>query len=94
MIEAGNELITLAKLSHEQLTAFITELIDQDFSRLVQLLYRLDVSEDKLKKVLLDNPEGDAAGMIAKLVMERIEQSRKSKEMFPPPKNIPEDEKW
>ena len=94
MKEPGNELVALAQLSPEQLTAFITELIDQDFSRLVQLLYRLDVSEEKLKKVLLDNPDGDAAAMIARLVMERMEQSRKSKDMFPPPQDIPEDEKW
>jgi hypothetical protein len=94
MTEPGNELAALAKLSPEQLTAFVAELIDRDFSRLVQLLYRLDVSEDKLKNVLLDNPEGDAAAMIARLVMERMEQSRKSKEMFPPPADIPEDEKW
>jgi hypothetical protein len=94
MVDPGNELITLAKLSPEQLSAFVAGLIDHDFSRLVQLLYRLDVSEDKLKKVLLDNPEGDAAGMIAKLLMERMEQSRRTKEMFPPQADIPEDEKW
>lgn len=94
MIEAGKELVALANLSPEQLTAFVTELIDEDFSRLVQILYRLDVSEDKLKRVLVDNPDGDAAAMIARLLMERMEQSRRSKEMFPPPADIPEDEKW
>jgi hypothetical protein len=94
MTEPGNELVALAQLSPEQLTGFISDLIDHDFSRLVQLLYRLDVSEEKLKKVLLDNPAGDAAGMIAQLLMERMEQSRRSKEMFSQNQDIPEDEKW
>ena len=94
MQETGNELVALARLGREELTAFINGLIEQDFSRLVQLLYRLDVSEDRIRKVLHENPGGDAAGMIATLVMERMEQSRRSKDMFPPRADIPEEEKW
>lgn len=89
-----NEILTLEQLSPEQLSVFINNLIEKDFSRLVQLLYRLDVSEDKLKTVLLENPTGDAGSMIAILIMERIAQQQTAKKMFTQQGNIPENEKW
>jgi hypothetical protein len=93
-MEAENELLRLEDLSAQQMAEFINSLIDKDFSRLVQLLYRLDVSEDKLKSVLLEHPTGDAGDMIANLIIERIAQREKAKEMFRNDDPIPEDEKW
>lgn len=90
-----NELLTLETLSAKQMADYIRQLIDSDFSRLVQLLYRLDVSEEKIKTVLADNPSGDAGAMIAQLLMERMEQSRKTREMFRQQNDtIPEDERF
>ena len=89
-----NELLRLETLTPEQLAHFVNDLIDKDFSRLVQILYRLDVSEDKLKTVLLENPTGDAGDMIATLILQRIEQQQKTKDMFKQEGHIPEDEKW
>ncbi len=74
--------------------AFINELIEKDFSRLVQILYRLDVSEDKLKSVLIENPTGDAGNMIATLILERIAQRESTKNMFTQQGEIAEDDKW
>lgn len=91
---ADNELLTIESLSAEQLAEYIRQLIDTDFQRLVQLLYRLDVSEEKLKNLLSDNPSGDAGAMIAQLVMERMEQSRKTRDMFRQENDIAEDERW
>ena len=93
-MDTENELLKQAELTAEQLSIFINDLIEKDFSRLVQILYRLDVSEDKLKTVLLETPTGDAGNMIAKLIMERIEQRQKTKELFRQEGEIPEDEKW
>ena len=93
-MSSENELLTLESLSFEQLTECIRQLIDTDFSRLVQILYRLDVSEAKIKTVLVDQPGGDAAAMIARLIMERMELSKKAREQFSRPADIPEDEKW
>lgn len=84
----------LEDLSFDQLAAFINQLIDQDFSRLVQLLYRLDVSESKLKTILLENPTGDAGDMIAHLIIERIRQREENKQKFTKDTNIPEEDKW
>jgi SOS response regulatory protein OraA/RecX len=89
-----NELLTLDTLSAEQLADYIRQIIDSDFQRLVQLLYRLDVSEEKLKNVLADNPSGDAGALIAQLVMERMEQSKLTREKFRQQDDIPEDERW
>jgi hypothetical protein len=84
----------LEDLSFEQLAAFINQLIDRDFSRLVQILYRLDVSEAKLKSILIENPTGDAGEMIAHLIVERIRQREENKHLFPKDPNIPEEDKW
>ena len=93
-METTNEILTLEELSFDQLAIFVNDLIEKDFSRLVQLLYRLDVSEEKLRSVLLEHPTGDAGDMIAKLIIERIEQRQKAKELFKQQLDIPEDEKW
>ena len=39
----------------QQLEAYINELINHNFSELVQVLYTADVSEEKLKTVLQEN---------------------------------------
>lgn len=93
-MSTDNELLKLEDLGPEQLAEFIHQLIDKDFSRLVQLLYRLDVSEAKLRSVLLEHPTGDAGEMIAHLILERIAQREKNKQLFKQQGNIPEDEKW
>lgn len=93
-MSTDNELLKLEDLGPEQLAEFIHQLIDKDFSRLVQLLYRLDVSEAKLRSVLLEHPTGDAGEMIAQLILERIAQKEKNKQLFKQQGDIPEDEKW
>jgi hypothetical protein len=63
-------------LSH--LSNYINELILNNFELLIQLLYRIDVSESKLKKLLLENQNEDASKMIAALIIERQIQKIKS----------------
>jgi hypothetical protein len=72
----------------------VNGLIATDFPRLVQLLYRLDVSEEKLKAALAAHTGTDAGILIAQLLAERIEQSRKTRQMFRGDGDIPEEEKW
>ena len=64
---------------HLQLVEYINELINADFEKLVQLLYRIDVNEAKLKALLQANPQEDAAKMIASLIIERQLQKLKSR---------------
>ena len=59
----------------------INRMIQQDFGALVQLLYRIDVSETRLRGLLNENPGEDAGKVIAPLIIERqwqkIETRRK-----------------
>jgi Mg/Co/Ni transporter MgtE len=76
----------LEKLAPEDLANAINELIKNDFSKLVQLLYRIDVSEAKLKYILQAHPNEDAGKLIAAVVIERLTATKKAREMFSTPK--------
>jgi len=80
---------------HAQLSAYINELINKDFDRLVSYLYRIDVPEQKLKTLLQQHRQDDAGNIIAGLVIERQEQKIRSRELFSKRDNdIDEEEKW
>lgn len=79
----------------QQLAEYINHLIVRDFNQLVSILYRLDVSENKLKQMLSDNNNEDAGKIIATLIMERQLEKIKSRRQFKQRDNtIDEDEKW
>lgn len=67
------EKITFEEL-HSKLSGHINHLIKNNFEALVALLYKIDVSEDKLKALLRNNPNEDAGNTIAKLIIERQQQ--------------------
>ena len=84
-------------LREERRTQLIDEinyLLVHDFHKLVVVLYRVDVSEPKLKKLLQANPQTDAAVIIADLLIERQVEKIKTRESFRGKSDIPEDEKW
>ena len=66
------------------LVAFIDDLIRNDFNRLVSILYRVDISEAKLKKKLAENIDRKvpAAETIARLFIEREEEKIISREKY------------
>jgi hypothetical protein len=67
---------------HAVLAAYVNGLLNKNFEQLVNLLYRLDVNEYKLKKLLKDNPETDAALLIADLIIERQLQKIRTRNEF------------
>ena len=79
---------------YSNLSAYINSLITDHFDELISLLYRLDVNEKKLKDLLQQHATEDAAGIIAALIIERQEQKIKTRELFRPSHNIPEEERW
>ncbi len=94
-MEKEESLLKLEELSFEQLSGYVNQLIDRDFPQLLQLLYRLDVSEQKIRSVLIENPEKNAGEMIAALIIERIAQREKFRQQFQrDASQIPDDEKW
>lgn len=72
----------------------INRLILEDFPRLVQILYRLDIDEIQLKQMLEKYVYEDAGYVIAQLIIQRemskVESRQQNREMG----NIPEDEQW
>src|SRR6266481_6266553 len=77
-----------------QLAAELNRLIQHDFNRLISGLYRLDVSESKLKYLLQNNPAEHAGAIIADLIIERQVQKIKSRREFSRrDDNISEEEK-
>jgi hypothetical protein len=78
----------------KRLAMEIDHLIQADFHRLIAFLYRLDISERKLKQTLEENTDKDAGELIATLIVERQLQKMQTRQSFKPQQDIPEDEKW
>src|SRR6476469_1577107 len=76
----------------ERLAGLINELILNDFQKLVQLLYLVDVQESKLKRVLKENSDADAAYIISSLIIERQLEKIKARGSFRPPNDINDED--
>jgi hypothetical protein len=81
-------------LLKEQLASHISFLIQSDFQKLVSILYKVDVSESKLKHLLKENQGFDAANIITGLIIERQLQKIKSRREYRNNENISDEEKW
>ena len=96
--EVSKELEVIVKddsITKQVLIDKINDLINNDFQKLVAVLYRMDVSEIKLKQLLNENPGTNSAIIIADLMIERQEQKIISRQQFKKKdENISDDEKW
>ncbi|HWB93364.1 MAG TPA: hypothetical protein VG605_15995 [Puia sp.] len=72
----------LENIQEGELAEKINALIQNDFGALVQLLYRIDVSEDKLRRMLADNSGEDAGRLIARLIIERQRQKIENRRKY------------
>src|SRR6188474_1472593 len=68
----------------EKLSIFIDDLIQNNFQKLVAILYKIDVSEKKLKQLLQESEGVNAAGIISTLIIERQQQKIESRKKFSP----------
>src|SRR4051794_28812390 len=66
----------------QSIAAEINFLITNDFGRLISVLYRLDISEKKLKTFLQQPGDTPAANIIAKMIIERQLQKIESRKKF------------
>ena len=66
----------------EKLIAHINHLITNNFEELIFILYRVDVNEAKLKTLLKENSDSNAANTIADLIIQRQLQKIKTREQF------------
>jgi hypothetical protein len=81
-LETGfDEGLVLSDLK-QKLVIYINSLILNDFSKVVTILYRVDVDENKLKKILKEQAGTDAAQIIARLIIEREQQKAETRKKF------------
>lgn len=70
----------------EELRKFLAErvntLMNEDFDRFVNSLYRIDIQENKIRKVFNDKSNPDLSGKIADLIIERQLQRAKTRLMY------------
>jgi hypothetical protein len=77
-----------------ELSAYLNYLLINDFSALVQILYHIDVSEEKLRSVLQQNKEADAGDLLSELIISRQEEKIAQRQSFPPLDTPPDEEGW
>jgi hypothetical protein len=72
----------------------VEELLQNDFARLINILYRLDVDEEKIKMQINDMRGASVAQLISKLIIERQLEKLQAKWRPGSRENIPDEEKW
>lgn len=78
----------------EKLSHHIHHLINHNFAGLVNLLYTVDINEEKLKSLLRTNSDQDAGNLIATLIIERQIQKMKTREDLKTGNSESDEEKW
>ncbi|VTQ06515.1 hypothetical protein [Sphingobacterium daejeonense] len=67
----------------EGLANYLDHLVATDFNRLISILYRIDVSEDKARKALADEAGKISPGhTLARLLIERESEKIKFREQY------------
>ena len=66
----------------EMVIRYINDLILHDFQKLVRLLYKVDVNENKLKQIFKKETEKGAAEIIANMIIEREIQKLETRKQF------------
>jgi hypothetical protein len=81
-------------LFKQKLALYINDLINRDFEKLIYILYRVDISEKKIKEALASS-SADAGIFIAEMIIERQMQKVKTRSQYRGEnKNISDEEKW
>ncbi len=88
------DIATLHQLNRASLVDAINHLIVHDFEQLVSLLYRIDVNEAKIKLLLQNNPDTNAAELMADAIIDRLAEKERSRAAFKQPPPNDDDERW
>ena len=72
----------------------INGLILHDFNKLISILYRIDINEGELKKMLQQYSQVDAGYIIAQLIIDRQIGKAELRSKFRKEDNIADEEKW
>jgi hypothetical protein len=87
--------LVLTNNFREELAAYINQLINTDFEKLVFLLYRIDVKESAIKQLLALPSSNNAGEIIADAIIKRQLEKVVSRQQYKQPtENIPAEDKW
>ncbi|MFC4231039.1 hypothetical protein ACFOW1_04000 [Parasediminibacterium paludis] len=87
--------LVLTNHFREELAAYINQLINADFEKLVFLLYRIDVKENTIKQLLALPSNNNAGEIIADAIIKRQEEKIITRQLYKQPdNNITEEDKW
>ena len=85
-------------LTMPELEALLAEIVNgwirSDFTRLVQFLYRIDISESRLRSLLEENTEEDTGQLLARLILERLWQKIETRRQYKPGETTSDEERW
>jgi len=85
-------------LTIQELEALLAEIVNgwirSDFTRLVQFLYRIDISESRLRLLLEENTQEDTGQLLAGLILERLWQKIESRRRYKPGEPTSDEERW
>lgn len=76
------------------LSDWISHWMQRDLSRVMQLLYRVDVPEKAVAAWLAAHPDEDSARGLARLVLDRQLEKVRLRREHTPETDIPEEERW
>ncbi|MDP3394362.1 hypothetical protein [Sediminibacterium sp.] len=88
------DIAQIEQLNKTELIDAINWLIINDFEKLVFILYRIDVSEAKIKTLLNKDNTNFAAPVIADAILERLEEKKASREKYRQDPSASDEEKW
>ena len=88
------DITAIEQLSKTQLIDAINWLIIHDFEKLVFILYRIDVSEAKIKTLYNKENTNFAEHVIADAILERLAEKKASREKYKQDSPASEEEKW
>lgn len=78
----------------ESLGGLINQMINEDFNRLISILYRMDINEHQLKHLLAENNNTNAGLVIAHMMIERYAKKIADRKLFFGNNSGSEEEKW
>lgn len=87
--------LALTNNFREELAAYINQLINNDFEKLVFLLYRIDIKESTIKQLLALPSSNNAGEIIADAIIKRQSEKVISRQQYKQPtENIADEDKW
>lgn len=78
----------------KELAKYLDNLINKDFQKLLNLLYRIDINEVKLRSLLNESIEKTAGEIIATLIIERQKEKAESRKNNQSPDLDSNEEPW